>query len=246
MKSCLFPLFLLLSGLLFPFSGGAAAAAADEWQFEITPYIWAAGIEGDISTGGGTPVSSPVENDYSFFAMENLDLAGFLAFEARKGRWHVLSDGLYVDYSDAFTNGPVTTDLEVEGVILEGALGYHLSQIEQLIVLAGGRYFSIRNNIDLTPGPSGSDRVDWADPFIGARVSHDINSTWHASLRGDIGGFGVSSELMYNVVVTLGYRFNDDFDLKIGYRYLYADFDKDLFKYDASLSGFGVGLGIRF
>jgi len=234
--------FTILGGLM----SQPVVAENQDWQFELTPYLWAAGLEGDVSTGGGMPVGSPVDNDYSFFALENLDLAGFLAFEAHRGRWRLLADGLYVGYSDTFSVGSVSTDLEVEGVVLEGALSYQLPQHEQVELIAGGRFFSIRNNIDLTPGPAGRDRKDWADPFVGARISHAFNEKWYASLRGDIGGFGVSSDPMYNAAVTLGYRLNEQLTIKFGYRYLFADFEKDRFNYDVSLSGFGLGLGIRF
>lgn len=237
---------LLACTILVGLISNPVVAENHDWQFEVTPYVWAAGLEGDISTGGGMPIGSPVENEYSFFALENLDLAGFLSFEARKGRWRLLADSLYIAYSDDFGSGPIRTDLEVEGVILEGALGYRLPQYEQIELIGGGRFFSIRNKIELTPGPAGSGKVDWADPFIGARISYELDSKWYASLRGDIGGFGVSSDPMYNAAVTLGYRVNENINIKLGYRYLFADFEKKLFNYDVAVSGFGLGLGIRF
>lgn len=90
------------------------------------------------------------------------------------------------------------------------------------------------------------DRVDWTGPFVEVRISQDFNGTWFGSLRADFGGFGISSDPMYNVALVTGYRFNENIDFKFGYCYLYADFEKDRFNYNVSLSGFGLGPGIRF
>jgi len=36
------------------------AAASDNWQFRLTPYLWFAGLKGDIGTIPGQP-SAPVD-----------------------------------------------------------------------------------------------------------------------------------------------------------------------------------------
>ncbi|MGV6827220.1 MAG: hypothetical protein ACWA5Q_09600, partial [bacterium] len=56
---------------------------SDEWKFELTPYLWAAGMSG--STG---PKGFATDVDMSFSDIwERLDGAFILALHARKGRW---------------------------------------------------------------------------------------------------------------------------------------------------------------
>ena len=38
-------------------------------------------------------------------------------------------------------------------------------------------------------------RKSWLDPLVGVRFNHEFNDRWSVVLRGDVGGFGVSSEL---------------------------------------------------
>ena len=60
-----------------------APAADDGWEFTLSPYAWAAGLNGSV--GIGNVVS---EVDLSFGdILENLDIGAMLHFEARKGRW---------------------------------------------------------------------------------------------------------------------------------------------------------------
>ena len=61
----------------------ATEAKAEDWQFQVTPYLWAAGIEGDIATLPGLPEASI---DLSFSdVIENFKIGGMLVAEARKG-----------------------------------------------------------------------------------------------------------------------------------------------------------------
>ena len=61
-------------------------------------------------------------------------------------------------------------------------------------------------------------------------------------LRGDVGGFGVSSELATNVAALLGFQITDAMALRFGYRALQMDFEDDQFVLDAILQGYVVGL----
>jgi len=66
------------------------------------------------------------------------------------------------------------------------------------------------------------------------------------SLRGDVGGFGIQSDIALNAEAMLRYQFGDTFSFKFGYRYLKVEFEDSNLLYDISLDGFLFGLGIRF
>jgi hypothetical protein len=79
-------------------------------RFEVTPYLWAAGIDGDIQFG-----RLPKTNvDQSFSdILDVLGIGVMGAFEARKDRWGFLFDAMYLKISDdASTPGPLFGDVE--------------------------------------------------------------------------------------------------------------------------------------
>jgi hypothetical protein len=51
---------------------------------------------------------------------------------------------------------------------------------------------------------------------------------------------------VFNLLATVGYRFNHTLGLDPGYRYLGIDFKDGSFIYDVSMYGVVIGLGISF
>ena len=221
--------------------------ASEEWQFELTPYLWGATIGGNVATGGGTPITAPAPGDSSFFTLENLEGAAFLAFEARRGQWRLMLDGVYVSFADDVRSGPLLTISEkITGYVFEAAVGYQLAQHPEWELLAGARYFQIENDLDLKPGPRAQSEKTWIDPFIGVRYTRPLSENWQFRARADLGGFGVSADLMQNYVFEVAYRMTDHARLRLGYRYLSADFEKDRFVFDASVKGPAIGVTFEF
>lgn len=68
----------------------AAPAGAEEWNVQVTPYVWASGFGGDVTPFSGAPT---LFFDKSFSeVMEDVDAAFFLAAYARKDRFVLLGD----------------------------------------------------------------------------------------------------------------------------------------------------------
>jgi hypothetical protein len=62
----------------------APAPAGSEWTFTIAPYLWAAGLQGDIGLFG----RQPVHVDMSFGDIfDNLRFGGMVVGEAHNGTW---------------------------------------------------------------------------------------------------------------------------------------------------------------
>lgn len=91
-----------------------------------------------------------------------------------------------------------------------------------------------------------ADHEQWVDPFIGLRAQWNITQRLYIAARGDIGGFGVSSDLVWQACGTLGYNFNDHLFIEAGYRYLQTDYSDGGFTFDIAQSGAFVGFGLRF
>jgi opacity protein-like surface antigen len=232
---------------------GPAAARGQEWQFELTPYLWIAGIDGDVGVRGSPTVS--VSADFSDI-LKDLDFGALVLFEARKGPWFLLLDGVYLKTSkDDDTPGQVFSRIDVESrtAIITPAVGYHLwgGDLAGLDVYAGARIWVIDTELKFTSGgvvPTQrfSETTAWADPIVGARLRAALSGKWFASLVGDVGGFGLSSDFTWQVFAGVGYQLTDRWSLKVGYRAIGVDYESDGFRFDVVEHGPLIGLGFRF
>ena len=80
--------------------------------------------------------------------------------------------------------------------------------------------------------------------MAGLRYSHFFNDRWSAVLRGEIGGFGVNADLVWQAVGTVGYRINDMATAYLGCRHAAVDYQNGGFTYDVASSG--PVLGVTF
>ena len=216
----------------------------DSFRFELTPYLWAASIKGAIATGGEE--SPPIDSDYNFFSLDNFDGVASATFAARKNQWGFLFDFLYVAFEDIFLEAtPLQTTPRLEGTIIEFAGVYTPSSIDNLEFIAGLRQQDITVSLALL-NQKQEQSVIWIDPFVGIIYTRPLNGSFHISLRGDLGGFGIESDMAVNAEAMFRYQIGNTFSIKFGYRYLKVKFDESNFLYDISLDGFQLGLGIRF
>ena len=242
----------------------ASAALADEpaadpslvaggWSFKLTPYVWFAALDGDIRTRRRFPVTH-VDESFSDI-IENTDMAFMVLGEARHDKFGVLLDLDYLDLSDsAQTPGELFGDAKASSEALIGTLALAYRVLEQdggtVDVLGGGRLWSIDNEVKFSagrlPAVSTSEDETWIDPIIGLRGDLVLNDQFFLKSYADIGGFGAGSEFTWQVLVTMGYRFNDSLTAELGWRYLSVDYDDDGFLWDVDLNGPLLGLSYKF
>jgi len=215
----------------------AEPAPASGWQYRLTPYLWIATLTGDLGADG---VEGSTDSGYSFWALDNLQGYGSLHFAAGAARWGWFADALYVDYGDEFDGALVDTALGVTGEIYEAGGTYTLAAAPGLSVLGGVRAIDLKVSVALTPGADGSARDRWVDPFVGVEYRRSLGEKWYFAVRGDLGGFGVSSDSQTQVVASAGYRFSDRLEAFGGYRYLSAEFRDDVL-FDVTAAGPGLG-----
>ena len=221
-----------------------AEEANDSFRFELTPYLWAATIKGTVAADGEE--SPPIDSGYNFFALDNLDGVASATFTARKNQWGFLFDFLYVAYEDTFMEAtPLQTTPRLEGTIIEFAGAYKPSSINNLEFIAGLRQQDITISLALL-NRKPEQSAAWIDPFVGIIYARPLTGNFHMALRGDLGGFGIESDMAVNAEAMFRYQMSNTFSIKFGYRYLKVKFEDNLFLYDISLDGFQLGLGIRF
>ena len=239
-KLNIFTCLILMAGSVVAI---ADVQSSNDWKYEITPYLWAVGFDGTVGNGGTT---SPVDSDFQFFSLENLDAYGAFTFDAKKKNWGYYFDVLYVKYSDS-RNGPLlTTNITTRDGFLESMITYRLDDQYNVDLLVGARYVDVNLELRLDPGPVIKASKDWLDPLIGMRATFKLSDKWSVHVKGDVGGFGIASDLTANAAVEAIYKIGENTSIKAGYRYLKVDFNEDLFVHDVTLSGVGVGLGYSF
>ena len=230
-----------------------ASSGDNKWEFQIIPYFWMAGIDGDVTVRGRR---ASVEASFSDL-LKNLDFGGMLHLEAAKGKWAFFGDATYVKVSEDRTLIEVGSELAL--VELGGAyrfaelpLGKDANRLLSLEVLAGGRYNYLKAEVDIFGLLDAKRSQDWVDPMVGARATAKLTEKFSLRVRGDIGGFGIgsASDFAWNVVAFLGYQLSRRITLGAGWRVLDIDYEKGSgrrrFEYDVTTSGPVVGLAFRF
>ena len=229
-------------------------AKAEDWQFQVAPYIWAAGLKGDIATLPPLPEASV---DVKFGdVLENFKIGGMVVAEARKGRLGIFTDIIYTDVEPkGSTPGPLFSSVKVdsETFVFTGAGFYRIWEEGGAFVdlLAGARVWSIDTKLSLEagilPAVEISHKETWVDPVIGAKALMPFpNTKFYVSAFGLIGGFDVSSDFLYDVGVNLGYSWTEGFATTIGYRRFDVDYKDSDFLFDIVQSGITLGFSWRF
>ena len=250
---------LYVSVALLCFSARPAAADGGRdpddgrWHFSISPYLWLPSIDTNLRVEGLPFEAEGRESVGGFF--DELDFAFMFSAEARKGRLGVLFDMQTLTVSqDSTLQAPTPRDADTEltAFIATLAAAYRVVDAPRfsLDAVAGARVQYADVEIKVTPGALGGgfeagQHETWVDPVVGARCIFWPTDRWSLSGYADVGGFDVSSKLTWQLHATVGYWFNDHFELFGGYRYYADDFERGDFKFDVDLYGPVVGVTFR-
>ena len=225
----------------------AASAQDTDWKYALTAYLWTT----KTGVSAETPTGETVEAELSFSdALQDLDFAFMGAFEARKGKLSLFTDGMYFKLSpNNTTPGPLTDSVTVrtQMTVISGYAAYRVFEDPSFAVdLAGGfRWANLDSDVSttgtLTTEFDSSD--DWIDPVIGVRLSTQISEKVSATLFADYGGFSGDSST-WQTAVSVGYALNDRWTLRGGYRYM--EFDREIDGRDFSMDQSGLLLGATY
>jgi hypothetical protein len=86
----------------------------------------------------------------------------------------------------------------------------------------------------------------WFDPYVGLRARYNFNKTYYTAVRGEIGGFGVGADLMWEVEGVIGINLTRSIFTEIGYRALGGNFEENNFRFDVVMHGPQITTGITF
>lgn len=230
------------------FTLGMVPASAEEWSSQVTPYVWATGIGGDITPLSGAPTLSFTKSFSD--VLEDLDAAFFLSGYARRDRLVFMGD---LSWSASSKSGMVPPGLPAEGKLTQRSLtllaGWRALQNESLTLdlLGGARAWSVKSSINIAGGlMHASPGKKFVDPVVAARVNIALAPQWSAIFYADFGGFGVGSERTSQALVTVNYEVNETLWLSLGFRQLDVDYRKDGTELDMRMSGPLFGATWRF
>jgi hypothetical protein len=217
-------------------------AERDRWKFTLSPYLWCTGLQGTSRIG---PTKTKIDMDFGD-VLENLKLGTMLDMRLDRGRWAIHSNVLWADLEADVGSGRVQAEVECNLVIVELDGQYQLT--DHLRLIGGARYYYLGLDIDGKGrlGVSASGDEDWIDPIGGLAFTYPLSERWSFGARGDVGGFGVGSDLSWQVWGLFDYRFNESSSLVFGWRHLDWDYDGGRFKLDAHMSGPVIGARFRF
>ena len=255
-------LFITLT-LCLIFSGQVMAQSNevpdDEWTHLAKIYLWGSSIDG--RTAGGQDVSV----DFGTL-VDNLEFAFMAGYEARKGRWLLMFDGIYLDLEGSheldllppIEGSPitVTTDatLGLKGTVLQmaGGFNFYKDYRSTTDVILGVRYMDLSSDLSLNFDLGLPDREqnfktslsgDIIDGIIGLKSRLELSERWNLLFYGDIGAG--DSDMTWQAMAGATFRASERTEIVLTYRRLDWKIRGDKI-HDLSFAGPMLGAIFRF
>jgi hypothetical protein len=222
-----------------------AVAHDDGWHFRLAPYVLAPSMDGDVVLRGREAEVDVAPED--IFSHLNIGFQGY--FEASNGAVGFALDAIYIDL-DATDDDRLAEVDATQSAITPMVFARVAPHVDLYV---GARFNSMGGDADFQ-GPLGLQTVEqdrtWIDPLIGARFATPIAEKWNFEISGDVGGFGVGSDIAVNVWPMAGYEISDKAQFAFGYRILYTRYDSgagaSLFALDVLTMGPVIGAVLEF
>ena len=165
-----------------------------------------------------------------------------------KDKYGILFDMNYLSIGQYKTLPEFSVDLDLDATIAELAPYYRWNSGDHNIdFLVGVLYSKVETNAKLSTLPTDINvSEDWVDPYIGVRWGWSFADNWATSVKGTIGGFGVSSDFIWEGAALLSWQPWKHVRILAGYRAVGIDYETgsglSKFVYDVTLSGpvFGI------
>jgi hypothetical protein len=224
------------------------------WHYLVEPYVMFPNMKGETGIGNLPPVHVDQDPGGIF---DHLQMGAMLFVEARNDRWAFSSDVLYMDLEANTSDRSL-----VSGAVGVSQLGWELAAMRRLTpwleMGVGATYNQIDAHVHFVVQlPGGMQNTlkaggteEWIDPTIVARATAAMGEKWFVQARANLGGFGVGSDLMWQLQADVGYRPSARWQFTFGYRVIDIDYDHGKeagrFVYDIRTFGPVLKLGYSF
>lgn len=242
-----------------------APPASRSFEFEIGLPGWLSGMSGDVGVRG---IVAPVDVKFIDLLKKVDEIPIVLAASLRYGRWEFFADGQYLHLSDSVTLPGVLFDranIEIGSGLAEAFVGYRVIDCEKgsLSIYAGARYNymstelqifdngdprfpALRQRLGIPDNLKVSGSIDWVDPVIGLGGKVRLSKPVSLYAKGDVGGFGVASDLTWQAQGGLEIQVARWLKSKVGWRYLKFDYTSGGFSNKTALNGPYIETDITF
>jgi hypothetical protein len=228
-----------------------AAQASLGWYYSVTPYFWAADLDGNVRVDD---LAASV-NLGSRTVLDNLRFAGAVYGEARVKSYVMGLDATYRSLDDARTiavPGVIGSfRLDTKQTMVQPSVGYTTGGDSWSVDFLGGmRYW----NLDATLGVDQSVAIavlndqrasrSWVDAVVGVRLNMAPTSFLRINAGGDGGGGG--SHNTWQAYGSIGLDVARWCTLNVSYRGLSVDYSRSQFLYDVRMRGVSYAAMFRF
>jgi hypothetical protein len=204
--------------------------ATKQWHWRIEPYMMFPNMNGQTGVEGLTlaDVDASVGDIFS-----RLQFGAMLSVDAYTESWAISNDFLFMNLKQDVT----PTTLINSGRVNMKQLGWELAGFRRinpwLELGIGGLLNSLEVDMTLNRNQvgggvstiSGQQSKTWYDPMLIARLTTPASMPkFRGQFRAEIGGFGIGSDLAWQIQAMAGYRFSRLFDLTAGYRVISLDY----------------------
>jgi opacity protein-like surface antigen len=226
----------------------AQQPASDAWQVTVTTYLMGAAISGTTGVRG---VEAQVDLSASD-VFSNLEFGAMGIVAARKGNWGIGTDVIFMALGATADRPAADVDFNqtafaVYGLrrlnaVAEATFGVRVNGLD------GGLTFKEQSVV-----PAGTELSQskwWVDPIVGLRLHTNSARRVNATLYGEIGGFGLGSDLAWQIFPVVDVRVTERMSLDLGYRWLSMNYTTgdgfDQFTWDTLTQGPVVGFKFQF
>ena len=253
--STLTVVFLLLVSIILLQGVNGPAQAEDTssegaWEFALAPfYLWAVSLDGEVVVG---PQGSSVSMDFGDI-FDNLEAVFIVHFETiYKKKYGLLFDTNFINLGDTATTPATDINIDLEATVAELLPYYRWSNGDhRLDFMAGILYSRVAQDVSFSAAlPKIDVTEDWVDPLIALRWSWEFADRWGLVVKGGVGGFGVSSDSVWEGSGLLTYQPWKHAQFILGYRAVGIDYETGVeptrFVYDITMAGPVFGLNFKW
>ncbi len=243
------PLSLAALALLASAAPVHAETPAGDWRQTAFLYGMGVVIDGEAQLG---ELTVPVDMSISD-VLDALKFGAMAAYRVENDVWSFTGDLTYMNlgWSERTDRGRASLGLDVEQLTVMATGGRRLTpHLEALVSLA---YFDVSADLRarlLQQVRTASRDASWVDPLIGLNYEIPVSGKWRFTLRGDIGGFGVGSDLTWHALTKFTYQNSERFGWFVGYRVIAYDYEdgrgQNYQRYDLQQHGPGIGIAFSF
>jgi len=229
------------------------AAEPQGWKFEVTPYAWLAGLEGDVTVNGQKTDFDKSASD----VLDTVDVGGSLRLGAECNRFLI---GALVDYFSLSTDKldvedrPQGGSFDTKMLLTEAAVGYRVNgwaEGQSFGLMVGVRNLHTENDLTVYDQGEGSKDNDITDVMFYVLPSVPVLPSKIDGLRfNPVMGIGAGdSDLAFELFPQFQYQITDTVAARLGYRTVGWKFkgdDNEDNELNVRLAGLIAGVGLTF